>query len=520
MTTTMTKKRKAALSKETKKSVRKADLVEMQAGPRSMQGSTLNYMSVGTLDPSVLAMAFTQADEGYITDQAQLFEMIEEQDPHIYSELSKRRRSVTGLAGQVVPPADATQSELDRTKELSDILEKTEGWSDFRYDLTDAIGKGVSASEIEWRLGETWVPKCFHFEPQRMFQTDRDTQALLYVKMGIPEPLQEWKWVVHEHSSKSGYIESAALFRVLAWTYAYKAYNTRDMQRFLEVYGLPLRLGKYPAGVGPKQRDELLRAVRNIGNDGAGVVPSNMAIEFIEAQIGKVGDFIDAVRYWEAKQSMAILGGTLTSQADGKSSTHALGVIHDKVRREIMLHDVQQIQPTINCQVIRPIVLLNGMFSEDRMPTYEFDTASPTEQAALVDMLERGAGMGMEIDVDWAHAMLQIPRAGKDAKLLVGTGKRPENNNANAALVRLAALARTAKEGDTTGAYAAQMASLCAPFEQARIQQIAALVAESGDFESVLAGLEALAINPAEPGWVEALQLGMTAANLAGRSEV
>jgi citrate lyase alpha subunit len=116
--------------------------------------------------------------------------------------------------------------------------------------------------------------------------------------------------------------------------------------------------------------------------------------------------------------------------------------------------------------------------------------------------------------------MLQIPRAGKDAKLLVGTGKRPENNNANAALVRLAALARTAKEGDTTGAYAAQMASLCAPFEQARIQQIAALVAESGDFESVLAGLEALAINPAEPGWVEALQLGMTAANLAGRSEV
>lgn len=52
------------------------------------------------------------------------------------------------------------------------------------------------------------------------------------------------------------------------------------------------------------------------------------------------------------------------------------------------------------------------------------------------------------------------------------------------------------------------------------MQQIAALVAESGDFESVLAGLEALAINPAEPGWVEALQLGMTAANLAGRSEV
>ena len=59
-----------------------------------------------------------------------------------------------------------------------------------------------------------------------------------------------------------------------------------------------------------------------VGNDGAGVVPSTMSIEFVQAmKTGSVDDFLSAIEYWERKQSMAILGGTLTSQADGKTST-------------------------------------------------------------------------------------------------------------------------------------------------------------------------------------------------------
>ncbi len=514
----MIKQIKTALAK-----VARSGLETLQAGARSTQGNSLNYMSVNTLDPSRLANAFAAADQGYITDQAALFELVEEQDAHIFAELAKRRRAVTGLGWQLTPPDDATQSELDRTEELADILRKIPRFEDAQYDLTDAIGKGFAALEIDWKTGSTWTPNALLWVPQRMFQVNRDTGAMQFLKMGLPEALRPWGWVVHEHRAKSGYIEQSALFRVLAWTYAYKAYNVRDMQRFLEVYGLPLRLGKYPAGISPKQRDELLKAVRNIGHDGAGVVPTTMSIDFIQAvKSGTVDDFLNSIAYWERKQSLAVLGGTLTSQADGRTSTNALGLVHDKVRREIMLHDVRQIEPTMNGQVVRPVALVNGMFAEDRMPKLCYLTEETVDQSKMADVLTKATNIGMQIDVEWAHKAMQIPRAASGAVLLKSPSKaaEPAQTPADAALTRLAALASKVGtvDGDIAGAYAAQLATLCVPREQAHIEQIAAVVANAGSYEEAIAGIEALTAG--DPQWAEAMALGMTAANLAGRVDV
>ncbi len=397
-----------------------------QAGPRAGQDQSHNYLGVQTLDPSRLASAFAQADTGHIDEQAKLFSLIEQHDPHIFSELAKRRRAVTGLGWQLNAPKDATQAELDRTEELADILRAIPRFEDAQYDLTDAIGKGISAHEIEWQTGNTWVPKALHFVPAYMLRIERTTGEVQYLNNGMPEPLQPSKWIVHEHRSLSGYIEQAALFRVLAWTYAYKAYNALDMQRFLEKYGMPLRLGKYPAGLAQKDRDELLRAVRGIGNDGAGVVPSTMSIEFVQAmKTGSVDDFLSAIEYWERKQSMAILGGTLTSQADGKTSTNALGQIHNEVRREIMLHDVRQIAPTVQAHLVRPVAIFNGMFADGRMPTFGYDTAETVDQAAMVKVFQEAANMGLRIDVEHAHQVLQIPMADDKATVLQASSVMP-----------------------------------------------------------------------------------------------
>lgn len=510
----MTKKKRkfAALALDKKQ---KPDTNLQAAGPRSSQSGALNYMSVTTVDPSRLAQAFANADQGFISDQAQLFELIEEQDTHVFSELSKRRRAITGLGWQLAPPDDATQSELDRIEELDGMVRGIPHFEDAHYDITDAVGKGFAALEIDWRTGSEWVPQALNFVPQRHFQTD-DNRTLQYLKVGMPEPLRPGGWIVHEHKAKSGYIEQAALFRVLAWTYAYKAYNTRDLQRFLEVYGLPLRLGKYPSGIGEKQRNELLRAVRNIGNDGAGVVPSTMSIDFIQAQAGKVDDFINAVAYWEQKQSMAITGGDL----DGKTASEARIMIYDKVRREILLHDVRQIAPTMDTQLVEPIVAINGMFAPDRRPRWTYLTEENVDQGKMVEVLTKAAGMGLEIDLDWAHKAMQIPRAGKGAVLLGAKKKAPGGNAADAALVRLSALVKEAQDGDVTGAYAAQLAALCAPHEQAMIQQIAAAVAEAGSFDEAIASIEALSITPASKEWGEVIAKGMAAANMAARADV
>ncbi|MDO9233063.1 MAG: DUF935 family protein [Methylotenera sp.] len=523
------KTKRAALAKQTKQTPD----THLQAGPRSTNSIELNYRSVNTLDPSRLASAFTMADQGMITHQAALFELVEEQDSHIFSELSKRRRSVTGLGWSLQPPKDASQSELDRTIELEDMLRNIPRIEDAQYDIADAIGKGFAALEYNWQRGEVWLPKDIFFVPQRHFQIERTTGELKYLSNGIPESLRPNGWIIHEHRAKSGYLEQSALFRVLAWTYAYKAYNVRDMQRFLEVYGLPLRLGKYPAGIGKTQRDELLKAVRNIGNDGAGVVPTNMQIDFIQATArGNVTDFLSAIEYWETKQSKAILGGEL----DGKTTSEARIMIYDKVRREILLHDVRQIEPTLNTQLIKPISAFNGMFTDDRLPKWSYQTEETVDQKKMVDVLEKAANLGMEIDVAYAHEILQIPRATDKAKLLGKAKPEPDdddkNDKANKAdikdtaltnniLTRLTALAsQKAENADITDAYTAQLATLGAKHEAALVQQIAAVVAEAGDFDDAIEGIEALAVSFNVPALTEVIALGMAAAHLAGRAEV
>ena len=49
----------------------------------------------------------------------------------------------------------------------------------------------------------------------------------------------------------------------------------------------------------------------------------------------------------ERTQSKGILGGTLTSQADGKTSTNALGNIHNEVRHDLTVSDARQLEGTI-----------------------------------------------------------------------------------------------------------------------------------------------------------------------------
>jgi phage gp29-like protein len=526
-TTMLSKFKQAALS------LIKPSRGNTQAGPRAGQDQTHNYLGVQTLDPSRLAGAFAQADTGHIDEQAKLFSLIEQHDPHIYAELAKRRRAVTGLGWQLNAPKDATQAELDRTEELADMLRAIPRFEDAQYDITDAVGKGISAHEIEWQTGSTWVPKALHFVPAYMLRIERTTGEVQYLANSMPEPLAPSKWIVHEHRSISGYIEQAALFRVLAWTYAYKAYNALDMQRFLEKYGMPLRLGTYPSGIAQKERDELLRAVRGIGNDGAGVVPNTMSIEFVQAmKTGSVDDFLSAIEYWERKQSMAILGGTLTSQADGKTSTNALGQIHNEVRREIMLHDVRQIAPTVQAHLVRPIAIFNGMFADGRMPTFGYDTAETVDQAAMVKVFQEAANMGLRIDVEHAHQVLQIPMADDKATVLQAASKpataTPPGQPApgtpqdtKAALTRLVALAQN-KSGDDAGAlpaYIAQLTALASPHEQALVQQIASIVTDAGGYDEAINQLEQLAVATRPTALAETIALGLAAANLAGRGE-
>ena len=65
--------------------------------------------------------------------------------------------------------------------------------------------------------------------------------------------------------------------------YLFKNYDVKDWVSFCEVFGMPLRLGKYSAAASKEDKEALAEAIINLGTDAAGIIPDSANIEFIES---------------------------------------------------------------------------------------------------------------------------------------------------------------------------------------------------------------------------------------------
>ncbi|WP_410499695.1 DUF935 domain-containing protein [Chitinibacter sp. S2-10] len=367
------------------------------------------------LTPQRLARILEQAEQGDLSAQADLFCDIEEKDAHVFAEMSKRKRALLTLDWRVDPPRNATTAEKKQAEMVNEWLQDIADFEDVLLDCLDGVGHGFAALEIEWqRLGNVWLPATLEHRPQRWFKTLPHDGNALRLRDNSTEgaELLPFGWIVHKHKAKSGYLTRAGLHRVLAWPYLFKNYSVRDLAEFLEIYGLPLRLGKYPSGSTDAEKSTLLQAVASIGHNAAGIIPEGMLIEFQEAAKGSSEPFLAMIDWCEKSESKAILGGTLTSQADGKTSTNALGNVHNEVRHDLMVSDARQLASTMTRDLIYPLLAINaGSADPRRSPQFVFDAREAGDLKLYAESLPKLVDMGLRVRNDWLHDKLAIPHA-------------------------------------------------------------------------------------------------------------
>ncbi|SHO58785.1 DUF935 domain-containing protein [Vibrio quintilis] len=379
------------------------------------------------ITPSKLAALMRHAEQGDLKAQCELAEDMEEKDAHIQSEIGKRRMALQGIDWQIKPPRNATAAEQRDADMIQELLEDATWLEDALFDLSDATLKSFSNLEIHWTYQDSihYISDVSHREPA-WFQTHPDNRNQLMLRDGSYEgaPLQPFGWIQHTAKAKSGYLTRRGLVRVLAWPFLFKNYSVRDLAEFLEIYGLPIRLGKYPEGASEKEKMTLMRAVMSIGHNAGGIVPRGMEIDFQNAADGQSDPFMAMINWCEKSQSKAILGGTLTSQADGKTSTNALGNVHNEVRQEIRDFDLSRLAGTLTRDVVFPLYALNCRSYQHprRHPRFEFDITEAEDLKHLSDSLPGLVTLGMKIPLQWAHDKTQIPMA-KDGEAVLGASQ-------------------------------------------------------------------------------------------------
>ena len=375
------------------------------------------YPSNG-LTPVKLAEILKEADAGDVLRQMELFEEMEEKDPHLFSQLQTRKNAVTGLDFEIIPFSDDP-----RDKEIAAFIEEQlggmEGFEDVENDLLDAIGKGFAVSEIMWGYdeGHVVVTQIKSRHQKRFFWDSLDDSFKVRTQEhseGLLLPAN--KFIVHRYKARSGHTSRAGILRVVAWMYLFKNYDLKDWVSFAEVYGLPLRLGKYAPGASEADKVALMQALIQIGADAAGIIPDGTTIDFITTEKTSSTDLYERLaRYCDEQISKAILGQTLTSDSGGGS--YAQSKTHNDVRHDLTVADCKALASTLRRDLIRPLCIFN--FGEDkRIPKIQFDCEEGEDLEQTANILDVLIGkIGLRVPTSYIYKKFSIPEPEADEEV-------------------------------------------------------------------------------------------------------
>lgn len=377
------------------------------------------YPSQG-LSPQKLADIFKEADGGDVYRQAELFEEMEEKDTHLSCELGTRKNAVLGLDYDILAFSDSAEDKKIRDF-CADVLFNLDSFEDALRDLLDALGKGYSLVEILWSADGTkavisgfkWIhaKRAVFYDRGAGDPWAKSLEAPKITTAAQPfmgEDMPPFKLVYHRYKARSGYDTRAGLLRVCAWMYLFKNYSMKDWIAFAEVFGMPLRLGKYDPGAGTAEKDALIAAVQSLGTDAAGIISKNTEIEFVETvkNTGPNNIYESLASFCDKQMSKAILGQTATTEGTpGKLGNEDA---QDKVRRDLLEADAEALAKTVRFQIIRPLVGYN--FGWDKpLPWFKLMYDPPEDLKTLSEVYRNIHSMGQRISEEHVSERFKIP---------------------------------------------------------------------------------------------------------------
>ncbi len=332
----------------------------------------INYPQfLGVLNPNDDTLATRGAALSY-----RIYDDIE-RDCQAYGDLSKRKLAVVAREWQVDPaseaPLDKRAADIVRAQlkamgapRIDAALDTTViaapgNFDTVCYHLLDALLKGFAVGEVMWDTdGREIVAREIRPRDQRRFAFDLDLQLRLRTRenliYGIAVPPR--KFVVHSFGAKDGNPHGLGLGSRLFWPVFFKRQDMRFWLTFLDKFGSPTSVGKYPAGTPKGEQEALLEALGAISQDTGIAIPDNMLVELLEATRGGNAGYETMARYLDEQISLAVLG----EAAGGKNSGGALAsaaILRNEVRLELVQADADLLSATLNSTLAAWITAYN-----------------------------------------------------------------------------------------------------------------------------------------------------------------
>lgn len=406
------------LGRPVKKSILSKDLAEPSlTGVRTVWQTSI----ANALTPQNLANVLSEVDAGDSISYLTLAEEMEERYMHYNSVLGDRKRAVTGLPKRIDSFSDDAD-DIAVADAVRELIESDE-FDAMLFDLMDGIGKGYSAVELTWDTSSVpWIPR-YKWRDPRFFQFDLTAGDELRIRdeadlvNGVELP--PYKFMVHRPKIKSGLTLRSGLARAACVAYMLQGYTLKDWWAFMEVYGMPWRIGKYAPKASEEQKTALLTAVRQMGVDAACIIPEDMVINIVETSKTNGGDkLFQGSADWLNDQVSKVVVGQIAS-THGTPGRLGNEDSQDAVRKDIKIDDARQLGATVRRDLIRPFVDLNfpnrvgGPY-----PLFHIVSDEPEDIEWLRDKVADLVDRGLKLQMSEVRDKLGFDDPEDDAELL------------------------------------------------------------------------------------------------------
>lgn len=327
-------------------------------------------------------MAMRSADRGRM---APLYDLYEDMlvDTTLADAIDKR---IGAVVNADITFFDAQGKEVEAIKEIID----TEEFENLQNLIMQGRLKGRAGAEFGWSDSGLIVseipPKHIDVEHHEILLDPTDERGISYVN----DPYL----MILGKSRYYGIILRAIPFAI------YKRGGFGDWAQWIELFGMPQRVGKYNT-YDPESKRQLEQAMERAGSAPWMVIPKEADVEMRESSASNGISFKQFIDACNQEMLVGILGQTLTT-ISGERGARSLGTVHQEVEEAKNKSDMRYLQRVLNRHLL-PFLELQGLPTKGGRFAYPESTEPVTVQELSI------LNTMMDIPKKWLHERFGIP---------------------------------------------------------------------------------------------------------------
>jgi|GEM_PF-1011061 len=362
--------------------------------------------SLTTLGVSFTPAFYKRARRNYeLGNYQDVFALIEraEEDDFISGCLETR---ATGYqVSWTVSPATDSPRDIEIAKFVEDTFSQISMFDLFR-DVDDAQLKEYSIIDLTWGIrNNKQVIEDFKKIEQRYFRIDTNDGKIKI----------DWGSQLRDIPEDSAFIVRARYKMIMLSvlkSYIRKEFGEESWSSFLETFGEPIIVGKYPPGLGDKEREALKQGVQELGSGGRGIVPLGAEIQ-IEETARNTGDHKDYKQDCKDGISFVLLGHEKAAGVDASmqigENTAAYKAVRSRAKRNMGFIE----------EKLRPLIKMLVDRNYPDVSLYPYINLDKTDQLSVAEKIQAAnfaINAGAQIE-PWFIEQLGVPLVDKTKPL-------------------------------------------------------------------------------------------------------